>query len=620
VRRDTPGAIALPEHPSSPKLGVWALALLCLVSLLIFIHTISFEFVFDDQTQILHNPWIRDWSKVGNFFTTDVWAFSRTDEASNYYRPLHMFAHAVGYSLSELKPAGYHLINILLHILSTLLVAGIGVQLTRDKSIAVAAGLLFALHPVHAESVAWIAAITDPLCAVFFFGALYLYLKEDAPQANWRIQASILLLFMGALLSKEMAFVFPLLALWADWSLKRGFWWKRYALLFGGFAIYGFMRWSALGQFNRPNNIFDLSFYERLLSSVVLFAAYVVKLFVPFDIGAYHLFHPTRHPGDIRFLCSVAALMLVAILAWCQRKNRIVLFLWGSAFLMLLPLMNLSGIGNDTVSADRYLYIPSMASCILIPMFVQRAWQIRRQNVSSFLTKHALWISLIPLFLVFGFMAVHTSLLWRDDPTLYGKTLEREPEHRIFTILLGEHYVNKGDYVKAEELFRKLVKLCENNPAEKKIRLSQAYTALGGVQFHQKRYDEAKANYEKAYNLNPKEAIVLQNLGTLNLKQGNIPDAFKYFQAALAANPRNELAYSNLATLYIDLKQYDQAIRHAQKAIEIFPASWQAHIIMARAYKGLGMKDRSRAEYQRTSELEPGQKAAIDEELSQLGE
>jgi protein O-mannosyl-transferase len=597
---------------------MWALALLCLVSLLVFIHTISFAFVWDDETQILRNPWIRDWSKVGQFFTTNVWAFSRIDRISNYYRPLHMFAHAVGYHLSELKPWGYHLINILLHVVSTLLVARIGLQLTREKSVAIAAGLLFALHPIHAESVAWIAGVTDPLCAIFFFGAISFYLKDNVP-TNWRTIAGTFLFFMGALFSKEMAFVFPLIAIWADWSLKRAFQWKRYALFLGGFAVYGSLRWLALGLFNLPNGLLNVSFYERLMSSVVLLAVDVVKLFAPFDIGAYHLFNPTRSSGDIRFLLSAAVLILVAIVAWWQRKNRIVLFLWGSAFLMLLPLMNISGIGNDTVFADRYLYIPSLASCLLIPVFVQNAWRLRPPK-ASFWGKSALWISLGPLFLIYGTTAIHASLLWRDDPTLYGKTLEREPENRTFTVLLGEYYAKKGDYTKAEPLFLKHVRLCESNPTENRERLSLAYTALGGLQFYQKRYDEAKTNYEKAYALNPGEAVILQNLGTINLRQGNVPVAFKYFQAALAANPRNELAYSNLAAMYLDLKQYEQAIINAQKAIEIFPESWQTHITLARAYAGLGMKDRARAEYQRTVEVEPAQKDTVDADMKQLGE
>jgi protein O-mannosyl-transferase len=602
---------------NSARLGIWALALLCLVSLLIFVHTISFEFVYDDETQILRNPWIRDWSKVGQFFTTDVWGFSRINSISNYYRPLHMVVHAIGYSLSGFKPGGYHLINILLHIISTLLVARIGLQLTREKSVAIAAGLLFALHPVHAESVTWIAGVPDPLCAVFFFGALSLYFKDHSLPTNWRTLAGILLLFMGALFSKEMAFVFPLIVIWADWSLKRKFQWKQCGLLFGGFAIYGYMRWKALGLFNQSTGVTGLSLVERFLSSVVLLAVDVVKLFVPFDIGAYHLFHPTRSPWDIRFLFGTAALVMVAIFVWWQRKNRTILFLWGSAFLMLLPLMNITGIQDDAVFADRYLYIPSLASCILIPIFVQSAWRLWPQNV-SFLGKYALWISLSPVFLIYGAMGRQASFLWRDDLTLYGKTLEREPENRNFTVLLGEYYIKRGDPGKAEPLFLRLIKQCESNPSESKRVLSLAYTALGGLQFNQKRYDESKVNYEKAYALNPNEAIVIQNLGTINMMQYNFPVAFNYFQAALAANPRNELAYNNLAVMYLALKQYENAIANAQKAIEIFPEFGQAHINLARAYAEFGMKDKARAEFQRAVEVEPAQKASVDEYLKKL--
>jgi tetratricopeptide (TPR) repeat protein len=619
VRREEPAKAAQPARGYSPKLGLGVLALLCLVSLLVFIHTVSFEFVYDDSRQILRNSWIRDWSKVGQFFTTDVWAFSRVNEGSNYYRPLHMFVHAIGYHLSKFKPVGYHAINILLHIISTLLVARIGLQLTREKSLAIAAGLLFALHPIHTESVTWIAGVTDPLCAVFFFGALSLYLKDSSsPESRWTL-AGILLLFMGALFSKEMAFVFPLVAVWADWSLKRTFRWKRYALFLGCFAVYGFLRYSALGLFNLEHGILDLSLAERFMSSVVLLAVDIVKLFIPFGISAYHLFYPTQSPVDIRFLLSAAALILVAILAWRQRKNRTIVFLWGSAFLMLLPLMNITGIGDDTVYADRYLYIPSLASCLLIPIFVQNAWRFRPPK-SPFLRKFALWISLGPVFLIYGTMAVQTSFLWRDDFTLYSKTLEQDPEIRTFAVLLGEQYIKAGNYEKAEPLFLEVIKQSESNPKRNRKALSMSYTALGGLYFYQKRYDKAKANYEKAYAVNPDEAIVIQNLGMISLVQRDYPAAEKYLRAALAMNPRNELAYNNLANMYLSLNQYELAEKNAQKAIEIFPEFGRAHINLAQAYAGLGMKDKARAEYRRAAELEPAQKAAIDAALKQLGE
>src|SRR5437667_296827 len=193
------------------RFAVWAAP--AAVALLAFVHTLPYKFVFDDEGQILRNPWIRDWSNLKTIFATDVWRFSDPAGVTNYYRPLHMLLYMLGYHVFGLEPRGYHALSILLHSLSTVLVTSIGLRLTGDRRVAVLGGLLFALHPVHAESVAWVAAVPDLLCAAFFFSALRAHLA-GAEQGLRRAAAP--LCFLGALLSKEMAFAFPAVAAWAD--------------------------------------------------------------------------------------------------------------------------------------------------------------------------------------------------------------------------------------------------------------------------------------------------------------------------------------------------------------------------------------------------------------------
>ena len=140
------------------------------------------------------NPWIRDWSRVGEIFTTNVWEFSNPHTQSNYYRPIHMLLHMLSYAISGLEPHGYHLINILLHSLCTVWVVLIGYLLTGNKFVSYSGGLIFALHPIHAESVSWIAAVPDPSCAFFYFGALYFYRKDQKDESK-RLPLTLTLVF-----------------------------------------------------------------------------------------------------------------------------------------------------------------------------------------------------------------------------------------------------------------------------------------------------------------------------------------------------------------------------------------------------------------------------------------
>ena len=613
TRNDKPAAPAIQEY--STKLGILEWTLVCLVPFLVYLHTISFAFVWDDETQILRNPWIRDWSKVVQFFTTDVWAFSRTDFfLTNYYRPLHMVAYAVGYSLSGFRPEGYHLINIVLHVVSTLLVARIALQLTQEKPMALMSGLIFALHPIHAESITWIAAVPDPLCAVFYLGALALYLKDGISPGNKKNLAGILLLFLCALLSKEMAFVFPLVAVWADWCLRPTLRWSRYALLTGVFAIYGVLRISALGF--RPG-IAELSLKPRFLSSTVLLASDVVRVFVPYGLTPYHVFHPTRSFVDARFWLSAAVLALVALFAWWRRKDRPVLFLTGFLGIALLPLMSIVDIGQETVFADRYLYIPSVSACILIPLLVQSALRLRPQ-AAPFFRRRAVCFLVSPLLLVYGVLLIQTSFLWRDPQTLYSKTLDRSPDSRRFTSLLAQYYYGKADYQKAETVFLRLINLCQNSTAENNGFFAEAYAGLGSILFERGHYAEAKQYFEKAYAVDPHFAGALQDLGSVNMALGDYPAAFKYYQAALAMNSRDATVYYNLATLYLRARQYQAAIELARKAIEIYPNLSRAYICMGHSYRGLGMKQNAREAFQKAAQIEPAQQAVVDAVLKDL--
>jgi protein O-mannosyl-transferase len=587
---------------------------LCLVSFLIYLHTISYAFVWDDEVQILRNPWIHDWSKVVQFFTTDVWAFSRNSNSTDYYRPLHMIAHTAGYSLSELKPEGYHLINILLHVINTLLVAMIGLRLTREKSIALLGGLLFALHPIHAESVTWIAGVTDPLCAVFYFGALYLYLKDPERRDTFRALSGILLLFFCALLSKEMAVTFPLVALWADWCLNRKPRWHRYGMMLGIATIYAILRASALGHFLPVSSLSHWNSLNGLLSLTVLIATYVVKLFIPYGISGFHVFLPVQGILDPRFVAGLAALLIFAVAAWWRRTDRAALFLSGFVLVSLLPLLNISG---ETLYADRYLYIPSLGSCLLIPLMVWHAWEHRPAFLPS-IGKHYMYIILSLPLLIYGSLLVQASFLWRSSPILYSESLKRSPDSIDATNLLAAYYFSQADYAKAELLYQRVLALSPSKSQDNSKLLSAAYSGLGGIEFYRNNLERARQYMEKSYALNPRDGALLQNLGSVDMMLRDYSEASRLFQEALAANPRNEVIYNNLAAMHVTLGQYSQAISNARKAIEIFPNFGEAYINMAKAYDASGMKEKAREAYQKAVQVDPAQKAVATKALEQL--
>jgi tetratricopeptide (TPR) repeat protein len=617
-RRERTQIAAPPER--APRLEAWLLILICLVPFLTYIHTISYDFVYDDDFQILRNPWIRDWSKVGQFFTTDVWSFARKEITTPYYRPFHMSAHAVGYSFSQFKPEGYHLISILLHVINTLFVALIALRLTKDKSIAVLGALFFALHPIHAESVTWISGVTDPLCAVFYLSALYLYLGEiKGNKSSWAI-VGYLLLFLCAMFSKEMAASFLLVTVWSDWCLLRRLRWNRYAIIFAAFCFYLILRISALGQFMPRGGASFTHFFDRTPGMLVLFTSYIVKLFVPFGINAFHFFHRVSSILDARFWGSIAALTVFAFLAWWQRKNRPALFLFGFIPISLIPLINTAGrLEGMGLFAERYNYIPSLASCLLIPILVKSGWSLRPAAIPSS-GKHTLFLFSFPLLLIFGSMLLHLSLMWRDSPTLYTESLKREPESITAINRLAQYYFNKNDYEKAEPLFRKLIELNKNMSTPDKGSLASAYIGLGGIHFHENRMSQAKEQFEEAYKISPNAPAVLTNLGSVNMFLGDYTAAVRFLEASLAANPRNPDIHNNLSVMYLKLGQFEKALSSAQQASEIFPKFGKAYISMGKAYALLGIRDKAREAYQKAIDVDPVIRPLAEDALKELEE
>jgi protein O-mannosyl-transferase len=604
----------LQEHAGAFPL--WVVAALCLVAFLAYAHTLSFDFVYDDDGQVLRNPWIRDWSQVGNFFFADVWSFTSIQRGgSNYYRPFHMLAHAIGYAISGLKPWGFHLINILLHCFNTWMVVLIARRLTRDKRIGIIGGLIFALHPVHAESVSWVAGVTDPLCAVFYFSALYVYLNED-PSKSRKIALYGALLFFGALLSKEMAFTLPLMALWWDICSRRKYYWGRYAAMAASFGVYTALRIHALNQFNVSKASVKLTFHDQVLSSVVLMGEYLAKAFVPFNINAFHVFHPTVSAGDIRFLASALMILGFIVSAWIFRKNGLVLFLIGFIPISLIPVLNITSIGEN-VFADRYLYIPSLASCLLIALLIKRAAQVRIPKL-EIAEKKAIYGMSGGICLVFAFLLYVNSSIWSNNILLYTETLKHSPDSAIMSASLAWSYFKEDKIPEAEYWLHRSEDNWKNSFLKSEALYTSAYVGLSSVYLRQGKYAEALEYLHKAYALAPRDTKVLLNYATVLIYMKNYDEARKIVEETISINPRNEIPYNNLAYIFLQQNEPDKAIASALKALDIFPKYGDAYLNLARGYVAKGLIPQAREAYAAAGQINPALKPTIDQELSRI--
>ena len=220
-------AAVSPEKAGKPgwleQPGV-AETLACAVAFLVYIPTLGFQFVYDDKPQVIQNPAIHAWRYWPHYFTTHVWGELYPNVRGDYYRPLFLVWFRINHALFGVNPKGWHLTTILCHVAVTYLVFVLSRRLTGSRGIAFASAVLFAVHPVHIESVAWVSGVSDPFMALSWIGSFLAFLEFfESRRGKWLALA--LVLFVVGLLQKETAVVLaPIIYVyaWISSSRNRG--------------------------------------------------------------------------------------------------------------------------------------------------------------------------------------------------------------------------------------------------------------------------------------------------------------------------------------------------------------------------------------------------------------
>jgi hypothetical protein len=337
--------------------------------------------VYDDYFQIVENPYVHSFRYLRQIFGTTVWSFQGAQGITNYYRPLMTFGYLLCYQIAGAVPFSFHLANIVLNIVVVLLLFSVVRRLSGERVGLVAAGL-FALHPLHTESVAWAAGVTDLELAVFYLLTFLLYLR--LPETGKRCGSRVALCgsFVLALLSKEQAMMLPVLVTLFEHfyrddrettSVRQKM--SRYGPLWGVAALYlvarGIMLGGIAGIVTRPG----LSWYEVVLSAISLLGAYVWKLVWPAHLSAYYVFHKSSHLVDRNVLLALLGLALCGVLfVLLWRRAHLLSFALILVFLPLGPVLNPKWM-PASVFAERYLYLPSIGFCWLLAWAAVTLWR-----------------------------------------------------------------------------------------------------------------------------------------------------------------------------------------------------------------------------------------------------
>ncbi|MBS1792471.1 MAG: hypothetical protein JSS81_01385 [Acidobacteria bacterium] len=437
------------------------LVLIGLVALVVFANSAGGDFVYDDNRQILRNPLIQDTSQFKKALTSDVWAFKGdgTVAASNYYRPTFVAWLILLFKLFGASPAGWHLANLLLHAGICLLAYLLSRRLGFGPAAAFAVALLFAVHPAHTESVAWISGSPDLLFGVFFLGSLWFAMNhaekrhdataQDARRGFALDLAPALVFYAFALGAKEIGLLaFPLFYLIysrpapvngeapagkdvvspADGPVDLR---PRSANILPVIpfavlaAIYFLARWAALGAISLPPDGGGVPLTQTLLTLPSIFVFYLRQILFPLWLGPNYPLRPVETVELLRFgLPLFVALAAAALFALLARRSFAQKFGFALFGLTLLPAMNATAFPVEQLVHDRYLYLPLLGFLWLtIPYFEQLAGKLAPASKNT-----APAVIAVLLALPLGWQTFLYNRVWSTDFSLWSEAVTVDPQ------------------------------------------------------------------------------------------------------------------------------------------------------------------------------------------------
>ena len=539
------------------------IAIICIVTFVSFRYTLQNQFTnWDDDFYVTNDEFIREFTphNLRVIFTEDI--------TKNNYHPLCMLSLAVNYHFSQLEPWSYYLTNILIHIANAVLVFFLFIQLCRRLALTEQAGLFtaffgslwFGIHPMHVESVAWIAERKDVLYAFFYIGGMISYLWYlDASERKWFRVTFVL--FVMSCLSKPMAVVFPLSLLCIDFLLQRTPDKKLLtektvffltSLLCGATAFYTQHRTGAVASFNA------LSLAERIMYAAYGFIMYIAKLFNPTDLSTFYPYPYRYINGTLPVVYYTAPFLALAILilpVWMlyKRKSpyfRVVAFGIGFFLVNVIFVLQFISVGSAIMS-DRYSYVAYIGLFFLLAYLAQ-SFTAQKQKLRT-----AMIAVLLLLSAGLAVLCAERTKVWHNSETLHTDAIEQYPYRALLSYKWrGHYYFSTGQFDKAMKDYGLLMTLhAEDNKVRTNVEKIEVLRnmQLTGVAF------PGNAGNPLSRGVNYRNQL---DSAFVSVQQGDTLAAFRHYVLAIAADPvQAEKAMAQSSNDLVQNQQYIMAIR-----------------------------------------------------------
>jgi tetratricopeptide (TPR) repeat protein len=631
-----------------------------------YLNTLHNLFVYDDTKQVVANPYLQNFHHLKEIFTTPVWSFEGGDYPRNYYRPLMSFGYLLCYQLFRPVPLAFHLVNLVLNLLVVLVMYFATWRMSNDRLMAFVSAGLFAVHPIHSESVAWIAAVTDLELALFYLLTFWFFLGLSKVRGRRLIVNHLLMAvsFALALLAKEPAVTLVVLATLYEYCCREDrketspqIKLSRYGPLWLVALVYLIFRIHFVGGLAGRSQFPFMGPDLAVFTALALAGQYVWKLFWPATLSAFYAFHMSTSPSEPRVIEGALAVMGLAFLTvFFWNRARLVSFGLLFIFLNLAPVLYAPWMAAN-VFTERYLYLPSVGFCWALGWAGAGLWRAsgnhqadsehprpvaRRFWAAGRLSGSRLWraIAVIPavaIAVLCTLRIIRRSRDWHDNESLYKATLAVQPDAYIMRVNLAAIYLDRDDLENAERQLLAAEKAAPDYPlilsdlgllnlklkrydealaylirsVLKDPRDPQPHLYLAQVYDQTGRTDYAEKEYLTAVSLSPLSVRARVGLGEFYFDHGRLPEAEKQFQESLRA-AKTLRAYWGLGLVCWREGRYDEAEHAFQQAETLAPASAHAHIMLGLLYTDMKRNRDALRELETGLKSEPTNPQALD--------
>jgi protein O-mannosyl-transferase len=561
------------ELPKRSQL-LFLMAAVVTITFLSFSPALKNDFTnWDDNTYVFENP------HLAKPLSEAIPYFFKSNYFIGNYIPFTMVVYALEYHVAGLKPHFYHQVNVLIHLVNVLLVFWFIFLLSRKRPwVAALVALLFGIHPLHVESVAWVSELKDLLYTGFFMTGLifyyrYLERKLVVPtgghaiasdrKAIYRLYVPAFIFFVFSTLSKPAAIVFPLVMLLLDFYTRRRsdkWMWLEKLPFFLASLVFGLVAIQAQQADRLLHDEYSLA--QRLFFASHSFLHYMVKLFLPIRLSIFYPY-PEYEGGYLPAIYYLAPFVVAALAYGIYRTlqhTRLIAFGVLFFFVNVVLVLQLVSVG-EAIMAERYTYVSYIGVFFILAMGIDRLIQGQLSQLARF---KPLVMLLLVGFIATCIYATHVRCkVWKNDYTIANDLLEKFPDDRLALNNKGFLLALQKNYTEAIPLLTRATELKKD--------YAMAYINLMDTHLALQDFEKATAVSDSALKYLPTDYNVLSKKGIILSLQRQYPEAIRFFKQSLTHKKSNIRVYVYMAECYYEMKDYDAAIKVLDTALGYEP-------------------------------------------------